>query len=96
LADIIEVFWNARPHLDRLRIKVGANALDPRAEQLFADVRAAAAAAFPEAVTLVRIAVRKAPETDLRVRASGPAPDLDPLRQAIDAAVVRAAVPEAA
>jgi hypothetical protein len=67
MTNIVEVFWNARPHLNRMSIKVGAGPLDPRAAQLFQEVRAAAASAFPGCVTLVRIAVRRQPETELRV-----------------------------
>jgi hypothetical protein len=67
MTKIVEVFWNARPCLNRMSIKVGAGPLDPRAAQMFQEVRAAAASAFPGCVTLVRIAVRRQPEMELRV-----------------------------
>jgi hypothetical protein len=47
MLDLVEVFWNARPHLQRLGIKVNANTLDPRADQLFADVRSEIGRPFP-------------------------------------------------
>lgn len=99
MADIVEVFWNARPHLARAGIKVGAAALDPRAERLFDAVRAAATDAFPGAVSLVRIVTRKEPDVDLRAvrgRAAVSDRDLAELRSRIDAAVDAALAQEAA
>jgi hypothetical protein len=70
--EIVEVFWNARPHLSRLRMKVGAGTLDPVADRLFNDVREAAAETFPGKVTLVRIATRRgAPDVDLAILRNG-------------------------
>lgn len=97
MADIVEIFWNARPHLARAGIKVGAAALDPRAERLFSDVRAAAGEAFPGSVTLVRIVTRKDPGIDLRVtRAGGAASEheIAALRSAVEAAAEAALAPE--
>jgi hypothetical protein len=65
VTDILEIHWNARPHLAGLRIKVGGGALDPRAELLFKQVREGAAALFPGCVTLVRIATRDKDPTPL-------------------------------
>jgi hypothetical protein len=68
VANIVEIHWNAKPHLSRLGVKVSSNALDPRAERLFDAVRGSVADAFPGCVTLVRIAVRKAKaEDDIRI-----------------------------
>lgn len=97
MADIVEVFWNARPHLARAGIKVGAAALDPRAERLFSDVRAAAGEAFPGAVTLVRIVTRKDPGVDLRVTRAGvaaPEREVAALRPLLEAAAEAALAPE--
>ena len=75
MTQIVEIHWNAKPHLARLGVKVGSNALDPRAERLFDEVRSSVADAFPGCVTLVRIAVRtKNPEEDIRIVRNG-APD---------------------
>jgi hypothetical protein len=95
LTDIVEIHWNAKPHLTRLGVKVTSNALDPRAERLFDEVRASVADTFPGSVTLVRIAVRSAtPEDDIRVVRNG-APDgeadLADIRSRIESAVERAA-----
>jgi hypothetical protein len=69
---IVEIHWNARPHLAGLRIKVGGGALDPRAELLFKQVREGAAALFPDCVTLVRITTRdKNPTARLRITRDG-------------------------
>lgn len=90
MTDIVEVFWNARPHLARAGIKVGAAALDPRAERLFSDVRAAAGEVFPGSVTLVRIVTRKEPAVDLRAVRGGVAlgaAEVSALRTRMDAAV---------
>jgi hypothetical protein len=97
VADIVEVFWNARPHLARAGIKVGAAALDPRAERLFGDVRAAAAEGFPGSVTLVRIVTRKDPDIDLRATRAGacvPEREVAALRALVDAAIEAALAPE--
>ena len=77
MSEIVEVFWDASPALKQLGLKVGSGTLDPRADALFAEVRAAAANAFPDAVTLLRIEVRRDSEVDLRVVRNGveePAP----------------------
>ncbi len=73
MVDFVEVFWNAAPSLQRLGIRVNAGSLDPRAERLFEEVRAAARDAYPDAVPLVRIAVRskKGSTEELRVMRSG-------------------------
>lgn len=89
MTDIVEVFWNARPHLARAGIKVGAAALDPRAERLFGEVRTAAGEAFPGCVTLLRIVTRKEPDVDLRAVRGGVAvgdDEVAALRTRIDAA----------
>jgi hypothetical protein len=89
VTDIVEVFWNARPHLARAGIKVGAAALDPRAERLFSEVRTAAGEAFPGCVTLVRIVTRK-PDVDLRAVRGGVAvgaSEIAALRTRMEAAV---------
>lgn len=97
MAEIVEVFWNARPHLARAGIKVGGGNLDPRADRLFNEVRAAAAESFPGAVTLLRIVTRKEPDVDLRVQRGGVAvsdAEVARLRERIDAAAEAALAPE--
>ena len=93
MADIVEVFWNARPYLDRLGVKVGGGELDPRADRMFREVRASMAEAFPGRVTLVRIAVR-AKDRDDTVRVVGCGTEADPnpsdLHVMIEQAVERA------
>lgn len=97
MLDIVEVFWNARPHLQRLGIKVGANTLDPRADQLFADVRLEIGKAFPGAVALVRISTRgKDVTADLRMvrgKAEIEGPELETVRTLINEAIDRANEP---
>jgi len=99
VTDIVEIFWNARPHLDRIGVKVNSNALDPRAERMFSEVRGSVADAFPGCVTLLRIAVRKHKgEDDIRVVCRSHAEidtDLVAIRQRIESAVERATAPEA-
>ena len=90
MTQIVEIHWNAKPHLTRLGVKVGSNALDPRAERLFDEVRGSVADAFPGCVTLVRITVRaKNPAADTRIVRHG-APDGD-----VDLASIRARITEA-
>jgi len=95
LTSIVEIHWNAKPHLARLGVKVTSNALDPRAERLFDEVRGSVADAFPGCVTLVRIAVRSAnPEDDIRIVRHGSSDcesDLAEIRARIESAVERAA-----
>jgi hypothetical protein len=72
MTEIVEVFWNAQPHLSRLRIKVGGGALDPVADRLFSDIRSSVAATFPGSVTLVRIGTKKGDAaSELRVVRNG-------------------------
>ncbi len=93
MTQIVEIHWNAKPHLSRLGVKVGSNALDPRAERLFDEVRGSVADAFPGCVTLVRIAVRKgSTEEDIRIVRHGSEQtdgDLIEIRTRIDRAVER-------
>ncbi len=90
MTQIVEIHWNAKPHLARLGVKVGSNALDPRAERLFDEVRGSVADAFPGCVTLVRIAVRsKNPDEDIRIVRNG-APD-----QEADLGAIRARIGDA-
>ncbi len=90
MTQIVEIHWNAKPHLTRLGVKVGSNALDPRAERLFDEVRGSVADAFPGCVTLVRITVRaKNPDEDIRIVRHG-APDGE-----VDLASIRARITEA-
>jgi hypothetical protein len=94
LTNIVEIHWNAKPHLARLGVKVSSNALDPRAERLFEEVRGSVANVFPGCVTLVRIAVRTAePADDIRIVRHGSdqsTDDLAKVRTRIEDAVERA------
>ena len=96
MTDVVEVFWNARPHLERLGLNLNPKRrdIDPRGEQLLDEVRRSLVHAFPESATLVRIAVRTGVgQADLRVVRRGvEEPDrLDELRDLVDDAVGRAA-----
>jgi hypothetical protein len=96
--DIVEIYWNARPHLDRMGVKVNSNALDPRAERMFSEVRGSVADAFPGSVTLLRIAVRsRKGEDDIRIvrrsNSAEPAGDIPAIRARIESAVERAMAP---
>jgi hypothetical protein len=98
--NIVEIFWNARPHLDRMGVKVNSNALDPRAERMFSEVRGSVADAFPGCVTLLRIAVRSGKgEQDVRIVRRGGSTELEgdivAIRQRIESAVERATAPQA-
>jgi hypothetical protein len=93
VSDIIEIYWDASPALRRLGIrKIGSGELDPKAEALFTEVKAAAASAFPGALTLVRIEVSRASTADLRVVRNGAEEPVPPgLRQLLEYAVEGAA-----
>jgi hypothetical protein len=73
MTQIIEVFWNAQPHLHRLKIKVRGGALNPVADRLFNEVRKGIAATFPREATLVRIATKADADANLRVVRNGEA-----------------------
>jgi hypothetical protein len=89
MVEIVEIFWNASSALQRLGIKFGAGALDPRAERLFESVREGARDAYPGAVPLVRIAVRRGKGgEELRVLRRGQ-PDPDGMKR-LRAVVARA------
>ena len=93
MTEIVEIYWNARPHLARLGIKVKAAPLDPRVEGLFSEIRRGVAGLFPEFVTLVRITTRNGdPDAPLPIARAGAAPQagLEAVRGLIDQAVTRA------
>ena len=93
MTEIVEVYWNAQPHLARLGIKVKAAPLDPRVEDLFFEIRRGVAGLFPECVTLVRITTRNGdPDAPLRIARAGAEPQagLEAARALIDQAVTRA------
>jgi hypothetical protein len=96
VTEIVEVHWNARPHLARLGIKVGGAPLDPRADRLFTDIRQGAASLFPGCVTLVRIATRnKNPDAQLWVSRGGiKQEDVGPIEALIEQAVQRTMHPQ--
>ena len=96
-ANVVEVFWNAKPDLSRLGLKYGST-LDPRVERIFSEVRASVADAFPGCATLLRIAVRKggkAEEVRIFRHGSAEAEDLQGLQTLIQQAVERGASVEA-
>jgi hypothetical protein len=95
MTDIVEIHWNARPHLARLGIKVGAGPLDPRAEGLFSEIRESVVPLFPGCVTLLRIAVRRGKNADETLRINRQGADLEDevaaVQALVDSAVARAA-----
>jgi hypothetical protein len=97
VTEIVEVHWNARPHLARLGLKVSGASLDPRADRLFREIREGAAILFPGCVTLVRIATRnKNPNLHLRVSRAGiEQEDVGAIETIITQAVCRAMHPQA-
>ncbi len=93
MTDIVEIHWNARPHLARLGIKVGSGPLDPRAEGLFSEIRESVVPLFPGCVTLLRIAVRRGgSESSLRInrRGTDQEHELAAVQALVDSAVARA------
>jgi hypothetical protein len=89
MVQIVEVFWNARPHLARAGLRIDSGLLDPRAKALFNRVRSALADAFPGCVTLTRIITRKQITGELRVLCCGvPANsrEVERIRRRVDAA----------
>jgi hypothetical protein len=99
MTDIVEIHWNARPHLARLGIKVGAGPLDPRAEGLFSEIRESVVPLFPGCVTLLRIAVRRGTADDsLRINRQGEelVQELAAVQALVDSAIARASTSDAA
>ncbi len=99
MTEIVEVFWNARPALERAGIRPEKVSSDPRAEALFDEVRRAIMGAFPGVPTLVRIAVRTVGEGSAGLRVVWAGMDekdgLDGLLRVIDDAVNKATGTEA-
>jgi hypothetical protein len=56
-ADIVEIHWNARPHLERLGVNLRRRGIDERGKRLLEEVRRSLAGAFPGAPVLFRISV---------------------------------------
>jgi hypothetical protein len=93
MTEIVEIHWNAEPHLANMRIKVKAGPLDPRAQDLFAEIRSGAADLFPGCVTIVRIATRTGGDAPLRMTRSANTDSQDGLaavQAMVDSAVARA------
>jgi hypothetical protein len=68
----VEIYWNARPHLERLGVNLRRNGIDDRGQHLLEEVRKSLVEVFPGVPVLVRIAVHaKAPPSDLRVLRRG-------------------------
>jgi alpha-D-ribose 1-methylphosphonate 5-phosphate C-P lyase len=70
--DIVEIYWNARPHLERLGVNLRRSEIDDRGQHLLEEVRKSLVKVFPGSPVLVRFAVHaKAPVNDLRVLRQG-------------------------
>lgn len=70
--DIVEIYWNARPHLERLGVNLRRSAIDDRGQHLLEEVRKSLVEVFPRTPVLVRFAVHgKPPANDLRVLRRG-------------------------
>jgi hypothetical protein len=97
-ADIVEIYWNARPHLERLGVNLRRGGIDDKGQRVLEEVRRSLAEAFPGAPVLVRITVHAAaPADDLRVLRRGVEQShrLPELRMTIEQAIQRTQ-PEAA
>jgi len=91
--DIVEIYWNARPHLERLGVNLRHSGIDDRGQRLLDEVRKSLVEVFPGTAVLVRFAVHaKAPADDLRVLRQGiEHPEcLDEVRAAIEQALQQA------
>ncbi|ANY84942.1 hypothetical protein BB934_42705 (plasmid) [Microvirga ossetica] len=70
--DIVEIYWNARPHLQRLGVNLRRSGIDDRGQHVLAEVRKSLVEVFPGTPVLVRFAVHaKAPANDLRILRRG-------------------------
>ncbi|WP_262031290.1 hypothetical protein [Microvirga sp. Mcv34] len=91
--DIVEIYWNARPHLERLGVNLRRSGIDDRGQHLLEEVRKSLVEVFPGTPVLVRFAVHsKVPTDDLRVLRRGAEQPgcLDEVRAAIDQALLQA------
>ena len=91
--DIVEIYWNARPHLERLGVNLRRSGIDGRGQHFLEEVRKSLVEVFPRTPVLVRFAVHaKAPANDLRIVRRGieqPA-CVDEVRAAIEHALQQA------
>lgn len=70
--DIVEIHWNARPHLERLGVNLRRSGIDDRGQHLLEEVRKSLVEVFPGVPVLMRFAAHpKAPASDLRVLRRG-------------------------
>ena len=92
-ADIVEIYWNARPHLERLGVNLRRRVgLDERGHKVLEEVRKSLVDAFPGTPVLVRFAVHGTPPAgDLRIIRQGveQPQSLPEIRIAIEQAVRR-------
>jgi hypothetical protein len=92
-ADIVEIYWNARPCLERAGVNLRRGGIDDKGQKLLGEVRKSLVASFPDSAVLVRFAVHtKAPTDDLRVMRRGVEQSdcLDDLCAAIELAIQHA------
>jgi hypothetical protein len=91
--DIVEIYWNARPHLERRGVNLRRGGIDDRGQHLLEEVRKCLVEVFPGIPVLVRLVVHaKAPASDLRVLRRGIEQPgyLDEVRAAIEHALQQA------
>jgi hypothetical protein len=91
--DIVEIYWNARPHLERLGVNLRRNEIDDRGQRLLQEVRKILVEVFPGTPVLVRFAVHaKAPVNDIRILRRGIEQPgcIDEVRAAIEQALQQA------
>jgi hypothetical protein len=70
--DIIEIYWNARPDLERRGVNLRRGGIDDRGQHFLEEVRKKLVDAFPGTPVLMRIVVHaKAPTDDLRILRRG-------------------------
>jgi hypothetical protein len=91
--DIVEIYWNAHPHLERLGVNLRRNEIDDRGQRLLQEVRKILVEVFPGTPVLVRFAVHaKAPVNDIRILRRGIEQPgcIDEVRAAIEQALQQA------
>ncbi|MBD2750103.1 hypothetical protein IC232_25890 [Microvirga sp. BT688] len=89
-AGIVEIYWNARPCLERAGANLRRGGIDDKGQKLLGEVRKSLVASFPDSAVLVRFAVHaKARADDLRVMRRGVEQSncLDGVRATIELAI---------
>ena len=92
-ANIVQIYWNAHPCLERAGANLRRGGIDDKGQKLLINVRKSLVACFRDSAVLVRFAVRaKVPPDDLRVvrRRVEKSDCLDEVRATIELAIQHA------